>query len=138
MAATYDESLLATSLRDRLRLRLRDYEALTGTTVGEPLLNDEAYDGLLTFYAANLREGAAQIALAIAGIFAQRVQQFARAGGISVVWPKQVEFYERAALDFRKYGVVGASVSGASYAGAPSLPAYADDERLILADRVRV
>lgn len=133
MAATYDSSALDSSTRDYLRLRLRDIGGLSGTTVTKPLLGDEEYNGLLARHEGNAREGAAQCALAIAAVFAQRVQSYARAGGIDVVWPKRVEFYERAALDFRRYGVTGGANAGGSYAGAPETPDYADDERLVLA-----
>jgi hypothetical protein len=132
MAATYDETLIATSLRDRLRLRFRDIGGLSGTTVTKPLLNDEAYDGLLDAYSANPREGAAQIALTLAAVFAQRVQSYAKSGDIDVVWPKRPEFYERQALDLRKYGVEDTGAGG-SYAGVPDLPSYTDDERIELA-----
>lgn len=128
MSATYDPALIATSTRDYARLRFRDIGGLSGTTVTKPFLSDEEYDGLIAL--SGVQEGLVQIALAIAAIFNQKVQQYREAGGIDVVWPQRAQFYERQAADIRTYGLNGGSTS--LRAGAPVTPTPLNDERLRL------
>jgi hypothetical protein len=128
MAATYDATTIATDIISYARARFRDVGGLSGTTVTKPLLSDEEYQGFIDRMGE--QEGLAQAALALAASFAQKVKEFAQAGGIDVAWPDRPGFYTDLADDIRRRGID--MVSATLYAYAPDTPSLITDERLEL------
>jgi len=133
MSASYDPTLIATSILSYARARFRDVGGLSGTTVTKPLLQDEEYSGFIARLGE--REGLAQAAESLAASFAQKVQSFAEAGGVDISWPRRPDFYLALAKSIRIHGVDMGSSAYVVHAGSPSLPQYGVDGRLFLSPR---
>jgi hypothetical protein len=129
MSASYYADEIATELVSYARSRFRDVGGLRGSTVTKPLLQDEEYQGFIDRLGA--REGLAQAAEALAATFAQKVNQYAQAGGVDVAWPNRPDFYLELRDSIRAYGV-GDVGTGQLVANSPVTPTPRNDLRLIL------
>lgn len=127
MAAIYDVTLIASDLKTFARAKFRDVGGLVGTTVTLPLLLDEEYQGFIARLGPN--EGLAQLAESLAANYAQKIDEYAEAGGISVAWPDRPEFYLELAASIRKNGIDGGA-GGQIVSGVPLTPNSSTDCRL--------
>ena len=128
MSATYD--LAEPTIRDVIRGILQDVDDLTGTTVGDPRLQDETIDARVARFGEI--EGAAKCAESIAAFWSKEVIRYGNAGEDTAFASDRHRFFLNMAESIRKNGFSATSFASNIRAGAPPLPEYGKDQRLLL------
>ena len=131
MAATYNPT--EPIIRDVIRGILQDVDNLTGSAVGDPRLQDETIDARVSRFGEV--EGAAKCAESIAAFWSKEVVRYGQAGEDTAFASDRHRFYLNLAQSIRANGLGGAAAGSSVRAGAPALPQYGVDNRLILSSR---